>query len=205
MTVVFDYKEQQFRQYTDGHLDLHGNAEFEPFDRGCFYGRQGSPYHWQIFRSSTSTTVQIYVTNVQVYDVALPADFIAENYKLSGLDELGKDYPYWDNLIGYWPCDREEDYEGKVLPDYSQYGSIYGGVNAGKSDMTLSSNVLWTQGMSEEANVKPPYSKTYFQTSIKFGGYSVSNFPMVGIYRADAWGWTGIGRTLPYKDLTTND
>ena len=39
---------------------------------------------------NTSTTVQIYVTNVQVYDVALPADFIAENYKLSGLDELGK-------------------------------------------------------------------------------------------------------------------
>ena len=57
------------------------------------------------------------MTNVQVYDVALPADFIAENYKLSGLDELGKDYPYWDNLIGYWPCDREEDYEGEVLPD----------------------------------------------------------------------------------------
>lgn len=205
LTVVFDYKKQQFRQYTDGHLDLHGNAEFEPLTVDVSTGDKVPLTIGQIFRSSTSTTVQIYVTNVQVYDVALPADFIAENYKLSGLDELGKDYPYWDNLIGYWPCDREEDYEGEVLPDYSQYGSIYGGVNAGKSDMTLSANVLWQQGMSEETNVKPPYSKTYFQTSINLVDIPFQTFQWLGFTVPDAWGWTGIGRTLPYKDLTTND
>ena len=90
MTVVFDYKKQQFRQYTDGHLDLHGNAEFDLLTVDVSTGDKVPLTIGQIFRSNTSTTVQIYVTNVQVYDVALPADFIAENYKLSGLDELGK-------------------------------------------------------------------------------------------------------------------
>ena len=30
-------------------------------------------------------------------------------------------------------------------------------------------------------------------------------FQWLGFTVPDAWGWTGIGRTLPYKDLTTND
>lgn len=204
VTVVFDYKGKEYRAYTDGQFDLYGGLVKElAVDVSC--GDKAALTIGQIYRSDAKSNVQFIITNLQIYNVALPADFIAENYRLSGLDELGKDYPYWDNLIGYWPCDREEDYEGEVLPDYSQYGSIYGGVNAGKSDMTLSANVLWKQGMSEETNVKPPYSKTYFQTSINLVDIPFQTFQWLGFTVPDAWGWTGIGRTLPYKDLTTND
>lgn len=206
LTAVFDYGNKQFRQYTDGHIDLHGKKEYEPFENiDVSIGDRAPLTIGKIFRSPTDRDTPFLITNVQVYDVALPSDFIAKNYKLSALDELGKDYPYWDNLIGYWPCDREDDFEKDVLPDYSQYGSMYGGVNSGKSDMTLSPGAVWRQGMSEEVNVKPPYSKTYFQTSINTVDIPFQTFQWLGYTVPEAWEWTGIARTLPYEDLTTNN
>ncbi len=47
----FDYKKQQFRQYTDGHLDLHGNAEFEPLTVDVSTGDKAPLTIGQIFRS----------------------------------------------------------------------------------------------------------------------------------------------------------
>ena len=128
-----------------------------------------------------------------------------KNYNIAGLDELGESYPYWDHLIGYWPCDREEDYRSDIIPDYSQYGSIYGGINSGRSDMKVSSRAEWTSGTVVDDNIKPPFANSYYQTSINLVDIPYQTFQWLGFTVPDAWGWTGIARTLPYEDLETND
>ena len=207
LTSVFDFKNKQLRQYHDGRSDMHGDKEYNDFSKDLATGDKAPLTIGQtLFKSNTgyeSTTCC--VTNLQIYDVALPADFIAKNYNIAGLDELGESYPYWDHLIGYWPCDREEDYRSDIIPDYSQYGSIYGGINSGRSDMKVSSRAEWTSGTVVDDNIKPPFANSYYQTSINLVDIPYQTFQWLGFTVPDAWGWTGIARTLPYEDLETND
>ncbi|MCD8317951.1 MAG: alkaline phosphatase family protein [Paraprevotella sp.] len=207
LTAVFDFKHQKFIQYTDGRSDLYADAAYKDLTYNLSVGDKAPLTVGQkVFNASGGNEgTTNYITNVQFYDVALPVDFIEKNYNLTGLDELGESYPYWDHLIGYWPGDREEDYRSDVLPDYSQYGSVYGGVNAGRSDMKLSSAVLWTTGTVVDDNVKPPYTNSYYQTSINLVDIPYMTFQWLGFAVPEAWGWTGIARTLPYEDLITND
>lgn len=58
------------------------------------------------------------MTNLQFYDVALPEEFIEKNHGVTKLEEVKNEY--WDHLIGYWPCDREEDLENPILKNVSQ-------------------------------------------------------------------------------------
>lgn len=207
LTAVFDFKNKKFIQYKDGRSDLHSDAPYKDFSKNLAT-RDQAPFTvgQKIFKASTSYSgTTNYITNVQVYNVALPPEFIAKNYKLTGLDELGEDYPYWDNLIGYWPSDREEDFKSKVIPDYSKYGSVFGGINAGRSDMKLSDNAVWESGTVVDDNIKPPFANSYYQTSINLVDIPYQTFQWLGFTVPDAWGWTGIARTLPYEDLETND
>lgn len=207
LTAVFDFKNQKFIQYKDGRSDLRSDAPYKDFSKNLAVGdRAPLTIGQKIYNASENDeTTTNYITNVQIYNVALPPEFIAKNYKLTGLDELGEDYPYWDNLIGYWPSDREEDFKGEVLPDYSKYGSVFGGVNAGRSDMKLSDNVVWESGTVVDDNIKPPFANSYYQTSINLVDIPYQTLQWLGFTVPDAWGWTGIARTLPYEDLETND
>lgn len=207
LTAVFDFKNKKFIQYKDGRSDLHSDAPYKDLSKNLATGDQ-APFTvgQKIFNASTSNpNTTNYITNVQIYNVALPPEFIAKNYKLTGLDELGEDYPYWDNLIGYWPSDREEDFRSKVIPDYSKYGSVFGGANAGRSDMKVSDNAVWESGTVVDDNIKPPFANSYYQTSINLVDIPYQTFQWLGFTVPDAWGWTGIARTLPYEDLETND
>lgn len=155
-------------------------------------------------KSDQNAATDFFVTHVQFYDVALPEDYIAMNHCKTRLDLVkGK---YWDHLIGYWPGDIEEDYGKDYLPDYSQYGSVYRGVNAGKSDMMLnysagiSESFCWYRDPdgSYQENVCPALDASFYRKV--FVGVDVSYQVMqwLGVIADPAWKLEGYGRSLKY-------
>ncbi len=63
---------------------------------------------------------QIFITNVQFYDVAIPAEDIKLYAGKNQLHLLKESYKYWDNLKGYWPCDLEDDQMEPTLKNYAK-------------------------------------------------------------------------------------
>lgn len=91
------------------------------------------------------------VTNIQLYDVALPAKTMIEYGGRPWL-EKETDYEYMDNLIAYWPCNREEDFGLSRLKDYSKYAP-----GDGSTDFVIEGTPFYVSGISEASDiVKPP-------------------------------------------------
>ncbi len=201
-TFVFDYRKKELRMYLDGHFEMHsGRTKWLGANHGV--GDAAPLTIGKIKNSATWNNGYFCITNLQVYNVALPEEFIKKNYMLTALDQKAEEYEYWDELIGYWPCDREEDYRSDVLLDYSQYGSVFGGENAGRSDMTLSPQAVWTTGSSQEEHVRPSLSAAYFQKVFNNVDFACQTFQWLGLSIDEAWGWEGISRGLSYQNLAT--
>jgi hypothetical protein len=154
----------------------------------------------KIEASSTGTNGHFYVNNVQFYDIALPPAYLAANYCKTHLDKQ-PGFEYWDHLLGYWPNDREEDFGGKVLPDYSKYGSVYKGINAGKSDMILI-NPTWESGSKLDPNVCPLPDASFYRAVFNTVDIPYQIFQWLGVGVDRSWKWDGVGRALQYKGLS---
>ena len=148
--------------------------------------------------SATSEKASISITNLQFYDVALPTEFIAENYCKTRIDEING-YKYWDNLLGYWPNDREEDFKETVLKDYSKYGSVYGGVNAGKSDMTINGPAYWAIGNKVETNVCPGLDNSFYRGVFNTVDIAYQTMQWLGASIDSTWKLEGIGWPPKYS------
>lgn len=140
-----------------------------------------------------------FVNNVQFYDVALPPEYLAQNYCRTRLDQI-EDFEYWDNLIGYWPNDREENFGGRVLPDYSKYGSIYEGENAGRSDMILT-QPTWENGSMLDPNVCPDPEAAFFRQVFNTVDIPFQIMTWLGVTVNKQWALEGIGWPLQYRVL----
>lgn len=197
LTFVFDFRKRIFAMFKDGALETYGYKK-HTVDRNLSTDSLAALTIGKIFGSKTAKC-EFYITNLQIYNVALPDDFIAKNYSQTYIDELGPKYKYWDNLIGYWPCDREDDYMKKVLYDYSKYGTIFGGENAGRSDMKLK-NATWISGSSAEDNVAPHIDATYYQKVLQTVDLAYQSFQWLGLQIDSSWLWEGIARPLPYNN-----
>lgn len=192
VTVVYDYKLQKQFIYVNGVLSV---SETLKVDGGC---KDVVPLTIGKIMNSPSTAKRpFYINNLQIYDVALPADWIAKNYKMAHIDKKVDSFKYWDNLIGYWPGDREEEYNGSVLHDYSKYGSKNGGINSGKSDMTIT-NPTWVAGASAEKNISPFISDSYYQKVINTKDLTYQSLQWMGISIDSDWKLSGIGRAFTY-------
>lgn len=196
-TIVFDFRKQVFAIYKDGQLNMYGNktktlkatlstADQVPLTIGKIYG------------SSSDANTPFYVTNLQVYDVALPQEWIEQNYKMTYLDEKGESFKYWNNLIGYWPGDREDEYKTGILHDYSKYGSKFGGINAGRSDMTIT-NPTWDSGSDASENVSPRIETSYYQKVINTIDLPLQTLQWLGISIDESWHLEGLGRAFVYE------
>ena len=153
--------------------------------------------------SVTSGNTQFAITNLQVYDVALPAEYVAKNYSQTALDKVQNQY--WDNLTGYWPVDREEDLYLGTLRDYSQYAAD----RNGESDMDITGDWItaasWRMGSSQSKNATAVPSSSYYQKVINTVDLSFQTFQWLGIPVGESWGWEGIARPLPYNNLETTN
>lgn len=150
--------------------------------------------------SNQGTSGHFFVNNVQFYDVALPPEYLAENYCKTGLDKIDG-FEYWDNLLGYWPNDREEDYSGGLLPDYSKYGSVYDGENAGRSDMVLA-GPAWETGSMLDPNVCPNPDAAFFREVFNTVDIPFQIMTWLGIPVDRQWQLEGIGWPMRYRVLT---
>jgi hypothetical protein len=150
--------------------------------------------------SNVGNQGHFFVNNVQFYDVALPPDYLAANYCKTGLDKING-FEYWDNLIGYWPNDREEDYGGGILPDYSKYGSVYNGENAGRSDMVLT-NPVWETGNMLDPNVCPNPHAAFFREVFNTVDVSFQIMAWLGVSVDRQWELEGMGWPLRYRVMT---
>lgn len=190
ITMVFDRENKRFRAYVDGIYSTHRDqAEWEfTSDLSC------ADFALSIGRIANSPNedwANFCVSNIQIYDVALPQDYIKNNHGLTQLEEVQNDY--WDNLIGYWPCDREEDSESFILKDYSQYAAS----RDGRSDMVLAHKRPWAVGRSVEENLRPTPDVSYYQAVINTVDVSFQAMQWLGLSPAK-WGFEGIARAFQY-------
>ena len=193
VTVVYDYKHQKQFIYVNGALSMSGTLKVDGGSKDVVPLTIG-----KILNSPSTANRPFYINNLQIYDVALPADWIAKNYKLAYIDKKGESFKYWDNLIGYWPGDREEEFKGNVLHDYSKYGSVNGGIDSGKSDMTIT-NPTWVAGASSEKNISPYITDSYYQKVINTKDLTYQSLQWMGITINADWKLSGIGRPFTYK------
>lgn len=207
-TFVFDYTNYQFKIFIDGRLDtqIRGkNEALEYFDLTTvkfIVDDVTNPFTIGKVNKSLNVKGGFTMTNLQIYDTVLPNDFIEKNYKQIQLDVLGEEYEYWDNLIGYWPMDREDDLGLNVLKDYSRNGSVLNGENAGKSDFTVE-GAVWTSGIVNSENVLPIPAETYHQQVPNNVDIPFMTFQWLGIPVNISWNWTGVCGAWPYKNLNT--
>jgi len=150
--------------------------------------------------SEIGTEGHFFINNIQFYNVALPAKYLAANYCKTGLDKIDG-FEYWDNLIGYWPNDREVDYGEKVLRDYSKYGSVYNGENAGRSDMVME-NPKWESKSMLDPNVCPNPEASFYKEVFNTVDIPYLIMSWFGIAANREWKLEGIGWPLKYKVLS---
>lgn len=198
LTYIIDYRKKLLFIYKDGINCMNGYKPNKAFSVNISVGDAAPLTIGKIYRSNTSNNTPFYVSNLQIYNTALPVEWVAKNYKQTHIEKKADSFEYWDNLIGYWPCDREDEYMGNVLHDYSKYGSKFGGVNAGKSDMTIT-NPVWASGSSAEKNVSPLINETYYQQVINTQDIVYQSLQWMGISIDSSWKLSGIGRAFTYK------
>lgn len=195
ITYVFNFRQKLTYVYLDGVPCMKSSGPYK-LTASIGIGDKQPLIVGKLYKGTNKDT-PFYLTNLQIYNVALPAEWLATNYKLTSLDKRKDTFDYWDNLIGYWPGDRAEEYNGDVLHDYSKYGSIVNGINAGKSDMVID-NPVWEEGTATDKNISPLVSDSYYQQVINTRDITYQSLQWMGISIDSAWKLSGIGRAFTY-------
>lgn len=195
ITYVFNFRKKLTYVYLDGAPCMKSGNPYK-LEASLGIGDIQPLIVGKLYKGTNSDT-PFYLTNLQIYNVALPAEWLATNYKLTSLDKRKDTFEYWNNLIGYWPSDRTEEYNGDVLHDYSKYGSIENGINAEKSDMVID-NPIWEEGSSTDKNVSPLVNDSYYQQVINTKDITYQSLQWMGISIDSDWKLSGIGRAFTY-------
>lgn len=129
----------------------------------------------------TSGTSSHSIADLRIYETALSNVDILKNY-CSTLSTLGSD-PYYNSLIGYWPCDDKSD----ILRDKSRY----------KRDLILKGTYSWS-GFSERSSslcpTLPDNPEHYVIRSVDVPRliYAWLNFSGIDRFDLDAQVWNPI-------------
>lgn len=209
ITCTVAYNEQtdqrEIKFFLDGWLDTYGGTAAKQASSNDITNPT-VPLTIGPISGTTAENRAFYITNLQFYNVALPDDYIAKNYGKDKFDQLGESFEYWDNLTGYWPCDREDDYRQSVLKDYSKYGSVNGGENAGRSDFHLSNDdFTWVMGDVNEENLSPTPDAGYYRQVINAVDIPYAIMMWLGCHVSLEWGLEGTGRAPVYSSTVQNN
>ncbi|MBF0648220.1 DUF4983 domain-containing protein [Dysgonomonas sp. GY75] len=192
----------EVRTYRNGILARH-NLQMRTGETNLTMANNTKPFTiGQIYTSAAiSTATEFSVVNLQIYDTVLPPDYLGKNYNKAQIDLDSLSCPYWKNLIGYWPCDREEDRELGILRDYSRYGSVYNGINAGRSDMKLTGNIQWYENATIEPYVRPLPNESFYKTVFNTVDLSLQTFMWMSVIPQPSWKLEGMARALEYTSM----
>lgn len=143
---------------------------------------------------------QIFITNVQFYDVAIPAEDIKLYAGKNQLHLLKESYKYWDNMIGYWPCDLEDDQLDPILRNYAKDNT-----EDTKDDFVIDRGAsnAWISDSSLSAGIHPiPESdKTFYNKT--FNTVDVSRQVFMWLGKNVMWDWNMEGKAwkFAYEDF----
>lgn len=196
VTMVFNRETQRFLAYIDGNYSTHRDQQdwtmYDDLTCPTFPLRIG-------YKDGTphNDRTDFNITNLQIYDVALPAEFISKNHGLTDLEVVKNEY--WDNLIGYWPCDRLDDMGLKVLKDYSQYAVSHNG----QSDFVFTKKPIWGMGSSVEENLSPLPNDSYYQRVVNSVDIPFQTMQWLGL-SVSGWDFEGTGKKIEYTFMNEN-
>jgi hypothetical protein len=154
-----------------------------------------------IYSPDRPSQAKVIINDLQFYNVALPADFIAANHCATELDLLGEEYEYWDELVGYYPNDREEDAIYPYLKDYSKYASnnkrLY--FNKPVGSFVPSDNYVTRErrGITSD-NICPNIDESYYRAVISTVDLSYQVFMWFGTPIDMSWNLEGTGWPVNY-------
>ena len=166
--------------------------------------RKSQNSHWDI--KKTQSKSNFHVTNIQFYNVAIPEKDVKKYAGMNLLDQMKDRYPYWNNLVGYWPCDRELDAgqlkNGQyVLKNYSDYGtdddSTWFVVDRGPV-----TEQVWKTGMEQGGvNPIPESDPLYYRKTVN--SVDISSHIYMWLGKSISWNWSSEGRvwTFTYSDM----
>jgi hypothetical protein len=179
-------------------------------DAGCL--TDGSKDMWtdapltigHTYSPDRPSQANVIINDLQFYNIALPADFIAANHCKTQLDDLGEDYEYWNELVGYYPNDREDDRELPYLNDYSKYTSEDKRLYFNKPVGTFSPSddvVTYMQRGVISENVCPLIDDSFYEAVFNTVDLPYQVFQWLGKPVDFSWGFEGKGWSLNYTSL----
>jgi hypothetical protein len=130
------------------------------------------------------------VTDVEIYDVALPDDVIAER---ACRPEVKSTDPYYDHLIGYWPC---TDGNGEELKDLSPSGNDMTFINKPSSS--------WNGFNDASNNICPDVSADYLVATPKGLDIPYQIYLWLGVKIQPSWKLDGRYWPTGYNNLKDN-
>lgn len=137
----------------------------------------------------------IYVTNLQIYDVAIPKEDVALYAGKNQLHLLKDSYKYWDNLKGYWPCDLEDDQMEPTLKNYAKDNGEDATddfvIDRGAADVWLSGSSL-----SPAIHPIPESDKTFYVKT--FNTVDVPRQIFVWLGKNVRWDWAMEGKAWKF-------
>ncbi|MDR3244842.1 MAG: hypothetical protein LBT50_00235 [Prevotellaceae bacterium] len=158
--------------------------------------------------NSTNDNTEIMITDIQFYNVALPPQFIASNQCKTRLDDLGENYEYWDNLLAYYPNDREEDQYLPYIKDYSKYSSdskrLWFNRQHGSFIPPTTGITHWLLNKELAASICPTPDGSYYQAVFNTVDIVHQTMQWLGINIRTEWGLEGIGWPIKY-DYMNNE
>ncbi|WP_270539207.1 LamG-like jellyroll fold domain-containing protein [Bacteroides zhangwenhongii] len=191
LTFVFDTEKKKLRIYTDGVMGSENPLPTTLND-------VGDPLIIGHMKDSDPINGPFCVSNLQFYNVALPEDFIKKNCGKTRLEELKNEY--WDNLLGYWPNDREEDFQKELIYDYSQYGD--------RNDDSHPNHMHWGNGEREwltgssfQQHVNPTPNESFYTAVFNTVDVPYQICQWLGIIVDRNWKLEGQGWPLDYSSM----
>jgi hypothetical protein len=139
------------------------------------------------------------ITNIQFYDKALTAEEILKYAGKNQLHLLAESYPLWDNLVGYWPCDLEEDGGAPVLKDYSKYRA-----SDGSTDFRIDRGATnkWTEGFSNNQGIHPIPESDKFYYNKTINTVDISRQTLLWLGKNVGFDMEGRAWQLTYNEMT---
>lgn len=140
--------------------------------------------------SYVSGSTKEMVTDIEIYNVALPDDVIALQ---ACRPEAKPSEPYYEHLIGYWPC---LDGNGEVLKDYSPSGNDMTFVNTPSSS--------WNGFNDASTNICPEVSNAYLVATPKGLDIPYQIYQWLGVQIDPSWKLDGRYWPTGYNNLKDN-
>lgn len=159
-----DYNNSDLRNKYLQEESKHGELSKSPMRigstdrRGIQGGSGGYNPHWD-WESDADGSTQFYITNVQLYNAAIPEDDVAKYSGMTRLHLQKDTYPYWKNMVGYWPCDLEQDEGSAYLKNYADPVETETGTDEHAYDFHIDRGTsdIYIAGVDESSSALAPY------------------------------------------------